>query len=117
MKDRLEGASMLRVLNIAETCALYESIPKVSLLEGTRFVAHELDPPYWAPPYSSVLDDAIADGMMHKIKNNAYYAAMHPVKLQAGKAPMPNGELGRPAAADPVNTPELLGGRILHTNV
>jgi len=108
---------MLRVLSIAETQALYESIPKMSLLEGTRFVARALDPPYWTPPYSSILDDVVAAGEVHKIKNEAYYAAMHPVKLQAGKAPMRNGEFGRPAAADPVNVPELLGGRVLYTNV
>ncbi len=108
---------MPHVLNIAESLALYESIPKMSLLEGTRFVAHELDPPYWTPPYSSLLDDAIADGVMHKRNNALYTAAMHSVKLQAGQAPMPNGESGRPAAADPVNIPELLGSRLLYTNV
>lgn len=108
---------MPHVLDIAEACALYESIPKMSLLEGTRFVAHDLEPPYWAPPYSSLLDDAIRDGMVHKRNNAAYTAAMHPVKLQAGQAPMPGGELGRPAAADPVNIPELLGSKILYTNV
>lgn len=109
--------SALRVQNRGEPRALYESIPQVTLLEGTRFVAHDLDPPYWAPPYSSLLDDAVADGVIHKIRNAAYTAAMHPVKLHAGQTPVKNGEFGRPAAADPVNTPELLGGRILSTNV
>ena len=108
---------MLRLLNIAETRALYESIPKMSLLEGTRFVARALAPPYWTPPYFSMLDKVSGLGVAHKIKNEAYYAAMHPVKIQAGKTPMRNGELGRPAAADPAHTPELLGGRVLHTNV
>ena len=105
---------MLRVLITPENYAL---IPRKSLLEGTRFTARALDLPYWTPPYFSMLDQVSALGEVHKNRNEAYYAAMHPVKLQAGKAPMPNGELGIPAAADPVNTPELLGGRVLHTNV
>jgi len=92
-------------------------IPRRSLLDGTRFISHELDPPYWAPAYFPLLAKASALGEVHKNRNAVYYAAMHPVKLQAGKAPMPNGELGRPAAADPVSAPELLGGRVLHTNV
>jgi len=108
---------MLRVLNITEARAVYESVPKMDLLAGTRFTSYVLDPPYWTPRYFSLLGKTIALGEAHKNRNAAYYAAMHPLKLQAGKSPMPNGELGRPAAADPVNTPEVLGGRVLHTNV
>jgi|GEM_PF-3202738 len=108
---------MLRVLNIAESLALYESIPKMTLLEGTRFVARDLDPPYWSPPYSSLLDDAVADGMVHKLKNELRPVALHSVKLQAGQSAMPNGELGRPAAADPTLLPEMPGGRLLYTNI
>ena len=88
-----------------------------SHLDGTRVMACALEPPYLAPMYVSLPDQAYALGEVHKNQNEAYYAAMHPVRLQAGKSPMPNGELGRPAAADPVNTPELLGGRVLRTNV
>jgi len=105
---------MLRVLITPENYAL---IPRKSLLDGTRFTSHALDPPYFTPPYLSMLDQVFALGEVHKNRNEAYYAAMHPVRLQAGKSPMPNGELGRPVAADPVNTPELLGGRVFHTNV
>ena len=105
---------MLHVLITPETYAL---IPRMSLLDGTRFTVRALDPPYWTPLYFSMLEQVSALGEVHKNRNEAYYAAMHPIKLQAGQAPMPNGELGRPAAADPVNTPELLGGRVLHTNV
>jgi len=130
MEDRSEETSMLRVAlyeslpkapHLEEVSRLrvplYEGLPQVTLREGTRFVVRASDPPYLAPPYSSMLDTAIAAGVVQKINNKAYYAAMHPLKLHAGKAPMPNGELGRPAAADPINTPELLGGRILRTNV
>lgn len=108
---------MSHLLTITEMHALYANGPKMTLLEGTRFVARQLDPPYLAPAYSSLLDDAIADGMVHKLKNEAYTAAMHPIKLQAGQTSMKNGELGRPAAADPVNIPELSGGRLLYTNL
>ena len=105
---------MLRGFSILENFAL---IPRKDLLDGTRFMSYALAPPYLVPPYLSMLDQVFALGEVHKNRNEAYSAAMHPVRLQAGKSPMPNGELGRPAAADPVNTPEMLGGRVLHTNV
>lgn len=88
----------------------------VSILH-TRFAVSELDPPYWAPPYSSLMDDVLMDARIHKYKDKLRQIALHPVKLHAGQANLPNGELGRPAARHPVLVPEMPGGRILTTNL
>lgn len=105
------------MLSFGELRILSEGIKTQIRLPETRFVAHDLDPPYWAPPYTSLLDDAIADGLVHKLKNESRPVALHAVKLQAGKAEMFGGELGRPAAKYPVLLPEMLGGRLLYTNI
>lgn len=86
-------------------------------LPETRFVAYSLEPPYFPPPYSSVFDDVMAQNAKHIADNRLRRAALRPVTLQAGKAPMPGGELGRPAARHPVMLPELPGGRLLYTNI
>lgn len=86
-------------------------------LPPTRFVDRRMDLPFLPPPYTSLLDDAYSQGVGHKLHNAQQYVALHSVKLQAGQADMPSGELGRPATPDPVLLPELLGGRIHTTNV
>lgn len=86
-------------------------------LPETRFVANELDPPYWPPPYSSMLDDVIAQKYRDIERARLRNTALHPVMLHAGQARLPQGELGRPFAPDPVLLPELPGGRVLYTNI
>jgi hypothetical protein len=83
----------------------------------TRFFVSETDPPYFAPPYSSLLDDVAAQNRRYREADKLRQTALHSVKLQAGKATMPGGELGRPYTRDPVLVPEMLGGRLLTTNV
>lgn len=82
-----------------------------------RVSASDLDLPFLAPPYSSLIQDVFTDIHIHKYKDLLRQNALHPVKLQAGQANFPNGELGRPATPDPVLIPEMIGGRVLTTNV
>jgi hypothetical protein len=83
----------------------------------TRFFVSETDPPYFPPPYSSLLADVRALNQRHLEMDKLRQNALHPVKLQAGKANMPGGELGRHSARNPILVPEMLGGRVLTTNV
>lgn len=82
-----------------------------------RVSASDLDLPYLAPPYSSLIQDVFTDINIHKYKDELRQTALHPVKLQAGQSNLPNGELGRPVAMDPIFVPEMIGGNILTTNI
>lgn len=86
-------------------------------LPQTRFTVSDLEPPNWSPPYTSLYDDVEIQKHYFLHRNKVRQAAMHPVMLKAGQSPFANGELGRPAARDPVLLPELLGGRLLYTNI
>lgn len=97
--------------------ALTGSIQMRISIPGTRFNAYEMDLPFLPPPYTSMIDDVMIQNTLHKYKDNLRQIAMHPVKLQAGQSNLPAGELGRPAAPLPVLVPEMLGGRLLTTNV
>jgi hypothetical protein len=83
----------------------------------TRFYVSETDPPYFPPPYSSILADVRAQNKRHLEMDKLRQVALHPIKLQAGKADMPGGELGRHLTRDPILVPEMTGGRLLITNV
>jgi hypothetical protein len=109
-----EGKIMIPVQNLMDLTGRFTApVP----LPETRFTVDDLDPPYWPPPYSSMLDDVIAQKYRDIDRAKLRRAALHPVMLKAGKARLPQGELGRPAAPDPVHLPELLGGRVLYTNI
>lgn len=100
-----------------DLAALTGSIRLPISIFGTRHRAHEMDPPYFPPPYTSLIDDVMIQNNLHHYKDKLRQIALHPVKLQAGKANMPNGEFGRPATPDQLMVPEMLGGRVLKTNV
>lgn len=102
---------------ITELSALTGSVKAAIELPQTRFTASQLDPPYWPPPYTSVFDDVLLQRQYYLHKNEVRQTAMHPVMLKAGQSQFPNGELGRPAARDPILLPELLSGRLLYTNI
>lgn len=96
--------------------ALTGSVKPIIPLPETRFDGHWTDVTL-PPPYTSLFDDVQRDIDIHLRNNKIRQNALHPVYLQAGQSPLPNGEFGRPAARHPVLLPELLGGRILYTNI
>lgn len=97
--------------------ALTGSIRMRVSIPSTRFTAHEMDLPFLPPAYTSIIDDVMIQNTLHKYNDKLRQIALHPVKLQAGQSNLPAGELGRPAAPLPVLVPEMLGGRLLTTNV
>jgi hypothetical protein len=103
--------------SMQELEALTGGIKPLIPLPKTRFDAWELEPVYWTPPYSSIVDDAFIRNRLHLRQEKIRMNALHPVKLQAGQSVPVNGELGRPAARAPIMVPEMLGGRLLYTNV
>ncbi|MDR0827073.1 MAG: hypothetical protein LBN33_04220 [Desulfovibrio sp.] len=104
----------------ATTQELRSLIGSVSLavpIPGTRFKARTLDPPYLPPPYSSLFDDLARNTAALEYHNQLRQIALRPLRLHAGQANRSNGEIGRFAAREPIMIPEMLGGRILTTNL
>ncbi|MDL2316741.1 hypothetical protein LJC59_06640 [Desulfovibrio sp. OttesenSCG-928-A18] len=97
--------------------ALVGSIELPIKIPETRFHKSRWDAPYLPEPYTSLFEDVRISQRILLRNNKIRQNAMHPVYLQAGQAPLPNGELGRPAARHPVLIPELAGGRLLYTNI
>lgn len=83
----------------------------------TRRRLHEMDPPYLPPAYTSLIEDVMIQNALYLRQDKLRQAALHPVKLHAGQANLPGGELGRPVARDRIFVPEMLGGKVLTTNV
>lgn len=102
---------------VEELQALTGSIELAVPILTTRFSVSETDPPFLPPPYSSMIDDVNAQIKRHLEMDKLRQTALHSVKLQAGQSNLPEGELGRPYTRDPILAPELLGGRVLTTNV
>lgn len=100
-----------------DIAALTGSIKLPVAILVTRHRAHELDPPFFAPPYTSLIDDVMIQNAMHLHQNKVRQIAMHPVKLHAGQSSPPGGELGRHAAREQILVPEMTGGRVLTTNL
>ncbi|MDR1489074.1 MAG: hypothetical protein LBS65_01110 [Desulfovibrio sp.] len=100
-----------------ELSALIGSVKLAVPIPGTRFTASVLDPPYLPPPYSSLFDDLERSRAMLEYRSELRRIALRPLYLHAGQANLPNGEIGRFAAREPIMVPEMLGGRILTTNL
>lgn len=100
-----------------DIAALTGSIKLPVSILVTRRRAHEMDPPYFPPAYTSLIDDVMIQNSLHLRQDKLRQIALHPVKLHAGQANLPGGELGRPAAREQVLVPEMTGGRVLTTNV
>jgi hypothetical protein len=71
--------------------------------------------PSAAPPYSSLISDALRDICIHKYKDKLRLIALHQVKLKAGQSALPNGGLGRDFL--PPSVPEMRGGKILSGSI
>jgi len=100
-----------------DIAALTGSIELPVSILVTRRRAHEMDPLYFAPAYTSLIDDVMIQNALHLRQDKIRQIALHPVKLHAGQANLPGGELGRPAAREQILIPEMTGGRVLTTNV
>ena len=107
------------MLNVDDLARLSrkEGIRPVIPLPEMRFTESDMDPPLWPPAYSSLLDKAKDNIRGHLRDEILRHVALRPVKLLAGQSNAPNGEFGRPAAPDQQMIPEMLGGRVLKTNV
>jgi hypothetical protein len=104
----------------ATTQELRSLIGSVSLtvpIPGPRFNARTMDLPYLPPPYSSLFDDMERNNAALEYHNKLRQIALRPLLLHAGQVNRSNGENGRFAAREPIMIPEMLGGRILTTNL
>lgn len=105
------------MVKVEELQALVGSVQPPIRILTTRFFVSQTDPPYFPPPYSSMIADVKAQNQRHLEMDKLRQTALHPVKLQAGQADMRGGELGRPCAREPILVPEMVGGRLLTTNI
>lgn len=100
-----------------EIAALTGSIKLPIPILVTRRRLHEMDLPYLPPAYTSLIEDVKIQNALHQRQDKIRQNALHPVKLHAGQANLPGGELGRPAAREQILVPEMTGGKVLTTNV